>query len=89
MIKLARSFIQERQEERRYLQEEQLREMERQIEEKRLEQQTRAMQQLSVGSERETQFNQRFKQILDQSKTSEKIVPIVLGRIDQPTGMKK
>ncbi len=62
---------------------------------KRLEQQTRAMQlaatlqQLSVGSERETLFNQRFKQILDQSKTSEKIVPIVLGHIDQPTGMQK
>jgi len=28
-------------------------------------------------------FNQRFKQILDQSKTSEKVVPIVIDHIEQ------
>jgi len=95
MIKFVRSYIQQRQEERRHLNEEPLREMERLIEEKRLEQQTRAIQlaaalrQLAVGSTNENQFNQRFKQILNQSTTSENVVPIIMGHIDQPTGMRK
>jgi hypothetical protein len=95
MIKFVRSYIQQRQEERRYLNEEPLREMERIIEEKRLEQQTRAIQlaaalrQLAVGSTNENQFNQRFKQILNQSTISENVVPIIMGHIDQPTGMRK
>jgi hypothetical protein len=69
--------------------------MKRIIEKKRLEQQTRAIQmaealrQLAIGSSNADQFDQRFKQLLNQSKASEKFVSIVKGQIDEPTGLKR
>ena len=94
LMKHLREFLEQRRQEQRTRDEEPLEENKKIIEEKRVEQQMKriqlveAVRQLAVGSPNASQFDQRFREVLNQSNVSEKFIPIVMGQVDQPTGLK-
>lgn len=88
LIQYAQSIIRQRQKQRRFEREESVRELKRIIEEKRIEQQTRAIQlaaalrQLAIGSTKANEFDENFQKVVKEST----IVPIIFGQIEKPAG---
>jgi hypothetical protein len=91
-LDLIHSYLQNRKAERCQQQEELLRKMELELEQKRADQQTRALEmasaiyQLSVGSTNASQFDKKLKQVLNRSRISEQFIPFLIGHVEEASG---